>query len=255
MQSIGYNTPPGRVAQTDNAPRRLPRRWLTTPLAMLLLLPALELTDIDRHVSSWFFDAAAQSFPWRHSFVLDTVMHHWAKYAVLLVTAIVAAMLLFTWIAPALRRKRALLLFIVLALALAPLTVTAMKQVTDRPCPWDLAEFGGSMPYTHLFATREQPHARGLCFPAGHASTGFALLAFYFAAYRERRLRLARIALGAGITAGMLLGLGRVTQGAHFLSHVLWSGLVCWLVMCALYALLLAPRIPAPAAARRGPDV
>ncbi|MGH8710249.1 MAG: hypothetical protein ACREVA_02860 [Burkholderiales bacterium] len=32
---------------------------------------------------------------------------------------------------------------------------------------------------------------------------------------------------------------GRVIQGAHFLSHQLWTALICWLVMLALYELLL----------------
>ncbi len=218
---------------------RLPRSWLLVPLLLSALLLGAESTDIDRRVSRWFFDATTQSFPWRHSLLLETVMHHWAKYAVILVTCIAAAALLFTWIAPALRRLRPLLLFIVLAMTLAPLTVTALKQLTDRPCPWDLTDFGGSLPYTHLFTPRTQAHTPGLCFPAGHASSGFALLAFYFAAIRRRR-KLARAALIAGITAGLLLGIGRIAQGAHFLSHVLWSGLVCWLVMVSLYRLLAA---------------
>lgn len=223
---------------------RLPLSWLLAPLLLSVLLLAAESTDIDRRISRWFFDATTQSFPWRHSLLLETVMHHWAKYAVILVTCIAAAALLFTWIAPALRRLRPLLLFIVLAMTLAPLTVTALKQLTDRPCPWDLADFGGSLPYTRLLAPRTQAHAPGLCFPAGHASSGFALLAFYFAAIRQRRRKLACAALIAGIAAGLLLGIGRIAQGAHFLSHVLWSGLVCWLVMVSLYRLLAERRHP-----------
>lgn len=217
---------------------RLQPCWLIVPLALLLMLLALDATDIDRTISLRFFDAVTRTFPWRHSFLLDGVLHHWVKYAVILVTCLAAAMLMFTWIVPALRTRRPLLLFIVLAMTLAPLTVTALKQVTDRPCPWDIADFGGSVPYTHLFEQRTQPHAAGLCFPAGHASTGFALLAFYFAAWRERRRALARIALIAGVASGLLLGIARVAQGAHFVSHVLWSGLVCWLVMVLLHVLL-----------------
>jgi membrane-associated PAP2 superfamily phosphatase len=35
-----------------------------------------------------------------------------------------------------------------------------------------------------------------------------------------------------------------VLQGAHFVSHNLWSALICWLVVLALYEVLLrrAPR-------------
>lgn len=233
----GPAMPRGAPRQTDR-PKKVPYGWLLAPLTLLVILLALEGTNIDRQVSLWFFDSTTQSFPWRYSFLFETVLHHWVKYAVILATCIAAAILLFTWIVPALRPQRSLLLFVVLAMTLAPLTVTTLKQVTDRPCPWDLADFGGSVPYTHLFEGREQPHAPGLCFPAGHASTGFALLAFYFVAWRERRRALAQVALIGGAFAGLLLGLARVAQGAHFISHVLWSGLVCWLVMVALHALL-----------------
>jgi len=232
---------PLAIPQTSAArskTRTLPRSWLLAPLVLLAVLLMLENTDIDRTVSRWFFDVATQSFPLRNDFFFDMVLHHWVKYAVILTTCIAAAMLLFTWIVPELRPRRTLLLFIVLAMTLAPLTVTTLKQVTDRPCPWDLADFGGDEPYTHLTEGRVQPHPRGMCFPAGHASTGYALMAFYFAALRERRFDLARAALITGVLAGLLLGLGRIAQGAHFVSHVLWAGLVCWLVMLTLHVLL-----------------
>lgn len=231
---------PGRtVIPTGSA---IPRSWLLIPLILAATLIAMENTGIDRTVSHWFFDANTQSFPWRHTFFLETVMHHWTKYVVILTTCMIAAAFAFTYVVPALRQQRRLLLFVTLAMALAPLTVTVMKTITDRPCPWDLTDFGGGAPYTHLFEAREPHHAPGMCFPAGHASTGFALLAFFFAAYHRRRRALALAALFAGMFAGMALGIGRIAQGAHFLSHVLWSGLVCWLVMVGLYALLIAPR-------------
>ena len=44
-----------------------------------------------------------------------------------------------------------------------------------------------------------------------------------------------------GFAAGLLLGMARVVQGAHFLSHNLWSGLVCWLVILALYLAIIGP--------------
>ncbi len=229
---------------TDKETMRLPCSWVVVPLALTVLLLAMEMTDIDRTVSRWFFDAATQSFPWRYSMLLETVMHHWIKYTVILTACIAAAMLVLTWFLPELRAHRASLLFVVLAMTLAPLTVTALKQVTDRPCPWDLAEFGGELQYSHLLSNRSQAHAPGLCFPAGHASTGFALLAFHFVAARQGRRRLARVTLAAGMAAGLLLGIGRIAQGAHFLSHVLWSGLVCWLVMVALH-LMLGARVRA----------
>lgn len=207
---------------------------------MLLIVLVMEGSNIDRDVSRWFYSAETRSFPWRHEFLFDTVLHHWAKYAVILVTGLAAAMTSLTWIVPRLRPRRAQLLFVVLAMTLAPATVTAMKLVTDRPCPWDLVDFGGNARYTRLFQPRNFPHAPGQCFPAGHASTGFALMAFYFAAFRERRYALARTMLPVGVVAGLLLGVSRIAQGAHFLSHVLWAGLICWMVMLLLHVAIPA---------------
>jgi len=228
------------TATVSNEPAAIPRRWLIAPLVVLAALLAMETTGTDLAISHWFYDAAARTFPLRHTFLLDTVLHHWIKYVIILTTCVIAAAYTFTYVAPALRNQRRLLLFLALAMALAPLTVSALKQVTDRPCPWDLVDFGGDAPYAHLFEARAQSHGRGLCFPAGHAATGFALMAFFFAAHRQRRPALARTALLAGTLAGLGLGVGRVAQGAHFLSHVLWSGLICWVVMVGLYALLIA---------------
>ena len=226
----------GAVAET------IPWLWLLIPLALLAGLLAMENTSIDQTISNWFYDHSAHAFPLRYTFFFDTVLHHWTKYAVILATCIVVAALLLTWIIPILARWRATLLFLALAMAMAPLTVSLLKLITDRPCPWDFVEFGGLEPYTHLFQFRGTAHARGLCFPAGHAATGFALMAFFFVFHREHRHALARSALLAGILTGVLLGIGRIAQGAHFMSHVLWSGLVCWLVMVALYAALFRPR-------------
>lgn len=212
------------------------------PLAVLAVLIAMENSSIDQIISKWFYDDATHAFPLRYTFLFDTVLHHWSKYLVILTTCMIIAALLLTWVIPALVRWRAALLFLALALVLAPLAVSLLKLVTDRPCPWDFVEFGGLEPYTHLLQFRGLSHARGECFPAGHAATGFALMAFFFTFHHERRYTLARAALLSGILAGLLLGIGRIAQGAHFMSHVLWSGLVCWLVMVSLYATLFTPR-------------
>lgn len=230
------------TTDTGVATETIPWHWLIIPVVLLVGLLSMEKTNIDLVISSWFYDSSAHAFPLRSTFFFNTVLHHWTKYVVILATCMVVATLLLTWVIPALARWRATLLFLALAMVLAPLAVTLLKLVTDRPCPWDFVEFGGLEPYTHLLEFRGRAHARGLCFPAGHAATGFALMAFFFAFHREHRHALARSALLAGILIGVLLGIGRIAQGAHFMSHVLWSGLVCWLVMVSLYAALFTLR-------------
>lgn len=217
--------------------------WIFVPVVIAVALFAIDhASDADRALARLAYDAQARAFPLRANFWLDVVMHHWAKAAVITLGGALAAALVLSSVLPGLRAQRRVLLFLVLAMSLAPLAVTLAKSVSARHCPWDIDEFGGLVPYARLFAPAARDSPPGRCFPAGHASTGFALLAFYFAACARGRTNTARIALATGLGAGLALGFGRVLQGAHFPSHVLWSGLLCWTVMVLLYPLLLRKR-------------
>ena len=229
----------------------------------MLGLILMEMTNLDRFVSDRFYDAASGAFPLRHDFFLDVVLHRWAKYLVILVGVVVLVTCLVSLLTASLRKWRRLLAFLTLALGLAPAAVSALKAASSRYCPYDLAVYGGYAPHLGLFETAAAPLEPGHCFPGGHASAGFCLLAFYFAGYALQRPRLARAGLWTGILAGLLLGAARIAQGAHFLSHNLWTGLVCWTVVVLLYAAILGPRErlhPAPQdsasdPARRPPEL
>lgn len=234
----------------EGGARALPRSWIVVPAAMAGLLLLIDAcSDADRALTRLVFDPYAAAFPLRSSFWLDVVMHHWTKYAVIAIGCLMTIALLLAFVLPALRNARRLLLFSVLALSLAPLAVVLGKAMSPLSCPWDIDEFGGLVAYRHLLDWHAAASSGGHCFPAGHASTGFALMAFYFVAYALHQPRAARCALGFGVFAGLLLGAGRVLQGAHFASHVMWSGVVCWSVMVLLYALILHAR-PARTAPR-----
>jgi membrane-associated PAP2 superfamily phosphatase len=217
-------------------------RHLWLPLAVgLPALVLLEVTGLDHAISRWFFDDSAMRFPIRYSAAFEMVTHNWAKKFSLLVACVACGALFASFVAPRLRAHRRVLLFLVLGPTLAPVTVTVMKHNSHRSCPWDLVEFGGTAPFVGLFDTPPPGHYPGRCFPSGHASNGFGLLAFYFGGRAVGRKRLAMMGLWGGATAGLCYGLARLVQGAHFLSHVLWSGLICWLVILLLYVLVIGP--------------
>lgn len=60
--------------------------------------------------------------------------------------------------------------------------------------------------------------AQGHCWPAGHASGGFALLAFRLLAGDPQRRRLVT---GLALGAGWWMGGYQMLKGAHFISHTL----------------------------------
>ncbi len=219
-------------------------RCLLPVTLVAAVIVALDHAGIDPVVSNWFYDQAAGGFPWRYNGFLEVVMHHWTKYLVILAAVAAFAGYLISFITPQLRPSRDLFLFVALALTLAPLTVAIMKFFSLRHCPWDIAGFGGFVPYVGLLDAYPAATAPGRCFPAGHAATGFCLFAFHFAGRALNKPLLARAGFALGLLAGLGLGLVRISQGAHFASHVLWSGVVCWIVIVILYDLINESRRP-----------
>lgn len=236
-----FSFSPSAPDKNTNAGRHaLPLSWFLVPaiLAAAAFIVG-ETTDIDRVLTRLAFDTPSGTFPLRTNFWLDVVLHHWAKYAVVAIGGVLAARYALSFFLPTLKPARQRTFFMLLALSLAPLSVTVAKYASDRHCPWSVEEFGGLVPYTRLFDPLLPDIEPGRCFPAGHASTGFALMAFYFGAYAQQRRRRARIIFACAIAAGLAFGTGRVLQGAHFATHVIWSGIVCWVVMVSLYMLLI----------------
>lgn len=214
-------------------------RHLVPALVIAAVLLALDTTPLDSAISNWYFDPLAGVFPLRHDTVLEVLGHQWAKHLVIVVACGTIAMFLLTFVLPALKPFSRALLFLSLALSLAPLAVALLKTTSTRYCPWDLQEYGGFAPHLALLQPAPPGLPPGHCFPGGHASGGFALCAFYFAGRSLGSRRLARAGLWGSLVAGMVFGMVRVAQGAHFVSHNLGAALVCWLVSLALYVAVM----------------
>jgi membrane-associated PAP2 superfamily phosphatase len=149
--------------------------------------------------------------------------------------------------------------FILLAVAIGPgLLVNAIcKDHWDRPRPRDIVQFGGASHYV----VAPLPGEGGSSFPCGHCSVAFLYGAGWWI-WRRRRPHLAALSLVAGVVAGVAMGICRMAAGAHFLSDVLWSGLLVAAVVHVLYHYVLripvkealdpaAPLEPAPVGRRR----
>jgi membrane-associated PAP2 superfamily phosphatase len=115
------------------------------------------------------------------------------------------------------------------------LSISTLKQLNHTSCPWDLAEFGGMANYVSHWVLTVRDGGPGQCFPGGHASTGFALFAGYFALHKKAP-RAAHAWLVAALVAGFGLGWVQQIRGAHYFSHNLWTAWICWTVSGTLDA-------------------
>jgi len=214
------------------------RLALGIPLAVMALLLAFDPSPVDFAISHWFY-LPGEGFLGRHSSFLERFLHDRAKQAVIAIGVLAIAGFLLSLLPTPLRRWRRVLGYVVLAMGLSTSLVNPLKTLTGMHCPWSLKEFGGQEIHTALLAERAPPVLKaGRCWPGGHASAGFSLLALFFA-LRDRRPRLARIALWTALGLGTLFSVGRVMQGAHFLSHNLWTLLLDWTICTLGYRLIL----------------
>jgi len=234
----------GRVAASSADPGRAARqRWLAWHASLLLLAGALllivfEATPLDAQLAGLFYDPATLRFPLRHAAWAEA-LYHGSKAAAILVGCLGFAYALARSVKPRPGWPRRNAVAAMLGLVLVPLGVVLLKHLMQRHCPWSLEAFGGSVPATHLWQALPAGVDPGQCFPAGHAAGGFVWLT-WAAMLRPAGRRHARVALVSALAMGAAMGLVRMAQGAHFLSHTLWSAWFAWAVTVALVALLRA---------------
>ena len=138
------------------------------------------------------------------------------------------------------RHNRFIYLYLFLCLAIVPLIASSMKYVTNTYCPWDISRYGGDQPYVKVLdaypADYRETDSQPRCFPAGHASGGFALFAFFFIVQGRRRKIMALVGtLGVGWT----MGIYQMLKGAHFFSHNLATMILAWILCQVIYYLLV----------------
>ena len=116
----------------------------------------------------------------------------------------------------------------------ALLVINRIKFYSLTSCPWDLAQFGGVATYVSHWSWGVGDGGPGRCFPGGHASAGYSFFALAMPglfsdspAARQTGKRL----FVAVFLFGLICGASQVLRGAHYPSHGLWTGLICWVVV------------------------
>lgn len=204
---------------------------LAVPGVLLIVAPQLDLA-----AAGLFYD------PFDGFFLKDQALVRFVyEFVPWLSRAVIAALLVFVLLAWTWQRRRVFFLaqrqaalFLLLVALVGPLLLVngVFKEHWGRARPSQIEQFGGSKQFTRAAIPADQC-AKNCSFVSGHASSGFFFLAPAFVFATRRRMWLA---IGTG--AGLGIGLVRMIQGGHFLSDVLFSGIVVYLTAWLLHALL-----------------
>ena len=132
---------------------------------------------------------------------------------------------------------------VALSLVILPLSIALVgKKVTNVNCPDDLKVFNADRPYAKLFdpypPNPNSPDGKwqhGNCWPAGHASGGFALfsLVCFFKSRRNKRR-----AFWTAMITGHIMGFYQILKGSHFLSHHIVTMFLALILVSSLNLLI-----------------
>ncbi|MGB1876225.1 MAG: phosphatase PAP2 family protein [Rhodospirillaceae bacterium] len=113
--------------------------------------------------------------------------------------------------------------FLLLTILLGPglIVESLLKVYSGRARPRDITVFGGEEPFTPAIWLAESC-SRNCSFVSGHAALAFWVTAFAFLFPVGQR----RPLLVMGVVFGLLMGLARMAEGAHFLSDILFAGII-----------------------------
>src|SRR6266853_4876561 len=182
----------------------------------LALIASFFLPQIDLETSRLFYVSGRGSVlaDWPPVAFLY-LMVLWITWSILALVA-TAAIWLFLVGRPIWRLDRKALIFLVASTALGPglLVNTILKEHWGRARPTQIEAFGGTRQFTPAPLPAAEC-ASNCAFVSGHAALGFSLIAFAFLLPPGG---LQRGAGAAALAIGGVIGLGRIAQGAHFLS-------------------------------------
>lgn len=197
--------------------------WLALSACILLFAAWPEL---DLIVSRRLY-APGQGFIWRDLPIVRALYDYTPPTGHLLLAGLwltaVVGRLRPRWV-PAFQRRAAVVALCSALLGPGLLIEGVLKPYWQRPRPVQVQEFGGSqafVPALRYCGSCSRNHS----FVSSHAAAGYALLTLGLCCTPTWRRRWLLI----GLVVGSVVGLGRLAQGGHFLSDIVFAFFAVWL--------------------------
>jgi lipid A 4'-phosphatase len=203
--------------------------WVIVAIAAAAGLVFGIYPELDIFVSSLFFNEAAEKFVSKSDPLLSVLRH---VFMLVLVPVVLTS--LFALVGKLALPSRPILIpgkvamFLLITLVLGPglLINGILKPNSGRPRPLTVVEFNGYEKFQPWYSFRGSC-TRNCSFASGEASGAFWTLAP--AALVPAPYRYA--AIGAAVAYGTAIGIMRIAFGAHFLSDVIFAGLLTALIV------------------------
>jgi lipid A 4'-phosphatase len=204
--------------------------FIALVLAVPVLWPGIDI------IASGFFYRPHEGFFLGDVVLLDDV--HYIAYAGARLLGMAILIFMFgalIWRAPVFGIDAKTWLFLFLGLIIGPGLIAngVFKDNWGRARPREITEFGGDKKFTPALVPASECE-RNCSFVAGDGAFGFYLPSFAYAVPRPRSRRV----FWAGIGLGSLFSFARLATGAHFLSDIVYAGVMMQAFLALLHGLM-----------------
>ncbi len=206
------------------------RQIFYTFLILVFSIVLFGASDLDIYIQDMFYNFKD------HMWIVNRDLEPWKfifydgiKKLLIFIGVVFLFFLLFFRNAQRVKDYKRGMAVVVLSAISIPLIVGGVKMSTNMPCPKNEVHYGGQMIKTAVWQSYAQPYKSMKhisCWPAGHASGGFALMSLYFL-FKTKRNKM--LALGLALSLGWVMGIYKMLIGDHFLSHTVITMLISWL--------------------------
>ena len=210
----------------------LNKQIILTSVVLLVSIVFFALSGVDIYVQDKFFNFQT------HQWILNSDLQPYRflfydgikKLLIVMAVGFLLALVFFRN-KPLVKEYKKGILIVVLSSILVPVIAGSLKKSTNMPCPKNEIHYGGKMVRTAVWESYEEPYKdmkRIACWPAGHASGGFALLSLLFL-FKTKKMK--AIALVVALGVGWSMGLYKMLIGDHFLSHTFITMVLAYLIV------------------------
>ncbi len=208
--------------------------WMSA-VALIIAVIFFGVSGTDIWIQNHFYDPVSHQWTLnREDPVLKFIFYDGIKRLIIIFNVLLLIGLIVGWKKPFLSKYRRGVVIVVLSSIFVPVIVGSLKATTNIPCPKNLEIYGGIYPHTCVWEKYPSTFCNQKkikCWPAGHASGGFALLSLYYL-FRTKKAK--KAAVFTAMVIGWSMGTYKMLIGDHFLSHTVITMIMAWLIISVI---------------------
>ena len=218
--------------------KNLNKHIIITAILLVAVIALFQFSNLDIFVQSFFYNFETKN--WlinKDEPILKFFFYDGIKNLLILFAVAILFSLIFLRKKELIQEYKKGLIIVLLAAIFVPAIIGSLKAITNTPCPCNIVYFNGKYPDIKVFDSYPKGFiqtSKAKCWPAGHASGGFALMALFFLFKTPINQKKGLI---SALVIAWSMGTYKMLLGDHFLSHSIITMIMAWLIILIIVKL------------------